>query len=746
MRAPTSTYRLQISPAFTLDDAVLQVDRIADLGVSHLYLSPLLRAAAGSTHGYDVVDHAVIDPDRGGEAALRRLANAAHTRGLGIVLDIVPNHMSVATPAENAQWWDVLRLGERSTYAPWFDIDWAAGPLLLPLLGSAADVAELRVVETGGGPQLAYYDHRFPIAPGTEGGTAEHVHERQFYRLVDWRRGASDLTYRRFFDVTSLAGLRVEDRAVYDATHALILALLRDGVLDGLRIDHPDGLAQPESYLRWLAADTNGCWVVVEKILEPGEHLPTSWQAAGTTGYDAARLASGVFVDAAGSEPLAALWRDVSGDSSSFGDEVLAAKRAVAQGVLAAEVARLHRMAPEVEPAAIAEVLSQFPVYRSYLPESGGQYLAEAMAKARAARTELAASFDLLGPLLESAGEPFAIRFQQTSGMVMAKGVEDTAFYRRHLLISLNEVGGDPARFGVPVSEFHAECAALQRDWPHTMTLLSSHDTKRSEDVRARISLLAQMPSEWERAVLRLDAAARPYAGRVGAADRYLLHQTLVGTGPISAERLGGYLEKATREAKTHTSWTDPDPGYDDDISSLVRGVLGDTGYLAELGVLLEALEPAWRQAVLAQKLLQLTMPGIPDVYQGSERFYLALVDPDNRRPVDWAAPDDAKTELVRTVLRMRNEHPELFEGYEPIMLHTPLALAFHRSPDLAVVIRRLPLTSLREGWPDESVPLPEGEWYDELTGRVPSGSALTEVLGDRPGAVLRRSSRRGAR
>lgn len=738
-RVPTSTYRLQISAEFTLDAAIEQLPTIAALGVSHLYLSPLLQAAPGSNHGYDVIEHGRIDEARGGEAALRRLATAAQAAGLGLILDVVPNHMSVAVPHRNAAWWDVLRFGRRSEFAAWFDIDWDAGPILLPVLASDEEVAAVELVRDDQGPQLAYHDHRFPVAPGTDLGSAAEVHRRQAYRLVGWRHEAGELTYRRFFDVTSLAGLRVEDRAVYEATHALVLRLVAAGVLDGLRIDHPDGLARPGEYLEWLAADTGGAWVVVEKILEPGEQLPPHWSTAGTTGYDAARLAGGVFVDPAGEAPLTALWQDRTGDRSTFGAQVLAAKRAVVTGPLAAEVARLHRMAPDVRAAAIGEVLAQFPVYRSYLPEDGLGYLESALVAARSARPGLAPDLDRLGQRLVDGADPLAVRFQQTSGMVMAKGVEDTAFYRHYVLAALNEVGGDPGRFGVSVDEFHRSASALEQHWPHSMTLLSSHDTKRSEDVRARISLLSEIPDEWARVVAALDAAAAPYLGTVSPGDSYLLHQTLVGTGPIEGDRLATYLEKATREAKLRTSWTDPDETYDADVRHLAYGVLDDPAYRAVLDSFLARLAPAWQRTVVAQKLLQLAMPGVPDLYQGSERAYLALVDPDNRRPVDWQAPPDAKTTVAGIVLRLRRTHPELFEGYQPIALDTPHALAFRRSEDLIVVVTRLAVGLERAGWAEVELPLRHGEWRNELTESTVRDPRLEALVGSGAGAVLRR-------
>ena len=724
MRVPTATYRLQITPTFTLDDACDVVGPVAALGVSHLYLSPLLQASEGSTHGYDVVDHGRIDEARGGMEGLRRLAAAARAHGLGLVLDIVPNHMSVRVPHENAAWWDVLRLGRSSPYARWFDVDWDAGPLLVPVLGSAEDVAALAVE----GDELRYHEHRYPLAPETAGGSPQEVHARQAYRLVDWRRGSTDLTYRRFFDVTDLAGLRVEDDEVFDATHALVVELVRDGLVDGLRIDHPDGLADPGGYLARLREQAP-VWTVVEKILEPGEVLPPTWACAGTTGYDAARLVTGSFVDPAGRDGLERLWHTHGGTSASFGDVVLEAKASVTRQVLAAEVGRLARMAPEVGAEVLADVLARFPVYRSYLPEYGRGYLDKALAGREV-------------PRLADAGDPLCTRFQQTSGMVMAKGVEDTAFYRYHVLDALNEVGSDPGAFGVTADEWHRECARLERDWPDAMTLLSTHDSKRSEDVRARLVLLSQDPGRWARAVDELDRAAAPHAGSVAPEDVYLLHQTLGGTEPIDAERVGAYLRKATREAKRHTSWLDPDEAYDADLQALVRGVLADRPYLSALEALHRDWDGPWHRTVLAQKLLQLTMPGVPDLYQGSERELVTLVDPDNRRDVDFAplaGPDPAKTALVRTVLRLRRDRPELFRGYAPLDAGGD-ALAFHRSDDLLVVVVTRAIRLQHSGFGDAVVDV-DGSWTDALSGRTVNGPVrLADLPADASGAVLLRA------
>jgi len=739
---PTATYRVQLSAAFTFDDVIEQLDRLAALGVSHLYLSPILQAATGSEHGYDVVDHGRVDDARGGEAGLRRLARAARSRGLGLVADIVPNHMSVADPRENRAWWDVLRHGRQSEYAAWFDIDWEAGPLLLPVLGDDGDVPELEVVATSDGPELAYRDRRFPLAPGTDGGTVSEVHLRQAYRLVGWRRAATELTYRRFFDISTLAGIRVEDPAVYAATHRLLLKLLRDGVLDGLRVDHPDGLADPGGYLDRLSRDGAGAWIVVEKILEPGEELPRSWPVAGSTGYDAARLVGGLFVDPAGAAALHRVWRAHGGTADVFAQVARTAKRSVCRERLAAEVQRLARLAPTVNPQALVETLVQFAVYRSYLPDSGRAELEGALLRAAADRPDLGADVAALADRLADPADPLAVRFQQTSGMIMAKGVEDTAFYRYLPLAALNEVGADPGAFGVDVDEFHRGAAALQKRWPATMTTLSSHDSKRSEDVRARLVLLSELPDTWAAVTERLTSCAQPYRGRIHPADAYLLHQTLVGVGPVDEDRIAGYLRKAVREAGLRSSWTDPDLDYEADLDTLVRAVLADRAHRDVLAGFLARLAPAWHRTVLAQKLLQLTMPGVPDLYQGSERVYLALVDPDNRRPVDWTADPDAKTAVVRNVLRLRRAQPDLFTRYTPIETGSRYAVAYARSDDLIVVVPRLAVGLARDGWGDAAVPLPGGRWTDVLSGAPIGSDRLDEIVGSSAGAVLRRELR----
>jgi (1->4)-alpha-D-glucan 1-alpha-D-glucosylmutase len=764
-REPTGTYRLQVTADFTLDDAAAVAGYLADLGVSHAYSSPLLRSAAGSTHGYDTVDHAHVDEPRGGREGLDRFVAELHEHGLGLVLDIVPNHMGVADPAEARWWWDVLREGRGSAHADAFDIDWDAGGgrVRIPVLGSADDVRQLELAEGPHGPELRYYDNRFPVAPGTERGTPQEVHDRQHYELVDWRRADTDLNYRRFFAINTLAGLRVEDPAVFEATHRLVLDLVREGAVDALRIDHPDGLADPRGYLDRLAEGSGGVWTVVEKILEPGEALPEGWATDGTTGYDALAEVDDVLVDPAGEGALTALDTELAGAPVDYARLVHDCKREVTDGMLGSEVARLVRVIGELpgvpveqRTEALAELLAAFPVYRSYLPD-GREHLDATVAAVRDRRPDLVAALDALHPALAVAGTEAATRFEQTSGPVMAKGVEDSAYYRWARFAALNEVGGDPARFGSTVEEFHEAQRRRLAGAPASMTTLSTHDTKRSEDVRARLAVLAEVPTEWA-------ALVRGWLARHPLPDRPLAHlvwQNLVGAWPLSRERAHGYVEKAAREAGTSTTWTNPVQEFEDRLHALADAAFDDERTHAEIEEFVGRITPAGRSNSLAQKLLQLTMPGIPDVYQGTELWDLSLVDPDNRRPVDYdlrrrllagldggSVPevDDtgaAKLLVVSRALRLRRDRPELFTGYEPVAATGPAAdcaVAFDRGGAVTVATR-LPVRLAGEGWGDTAVALPTGAWRDELTGaRVVSdagGVRLGELLGRLPVALL---------
>ncbi|WP_374224031.1 malto-oligosyltrehalose synthase [Nocardiopsis sp. MG754419] len=774
--APTSTYRLQLRPGLTLDDAAGLLDHLRRLGVGAVYLSPILTAAPGSDHGYDVVDPTRVSTALGGPEAWTALADRAHALGLGVIVDIVPNHMSVARPDANPWWWDVLAHGRDSVYARCFDIDFDSGPILLPVLGDDGRAALEGLTIADG--HLVHFDQRFPLAPGTHtpGDDVEDVHRRQHYRLVSWRRGDGELTYRRFFDVDHLAAVRVEEPGVFDATHAEILRWGSEGLADGLRVDHVDGLSDPGGYLRRLAERFDG-WIVVEKILAPGETLPASWPVAGTTGYDALREICGVFVDPEAEPVLTTLARDhgVATDVTAIDAQ---ARGHAAGELLRAEVRRIAALLPPegADPRqaeeTVAELLASFDVYRSYLPEGEGAW-------ARAVRTAADRRPDLQ-PVLKGIdravrAEPhgdIARRVQQTSGMVVAMGTENTAFYRGTRFVALNEVGGEPDAFGVDVAAFHAAHLRREATEPHTMTTLSTHDTKRSEDVRARLAVLSELPGDFADAVRRWS----PRAPLPEAALDLLGWQTLLGAWPIDDERLVDYLLKAAREARLGTSWTDQDPDFEDRIRSWPDRLRADADLYAEVRAFAETLTaPGWSNA-LGQKAVHLLGPGVPDVYQGTELWDLSLVDPDNRRPVDhdararllsrieagWRPPVDAtgaaKLHVVRTCLQARRDLDPT--GYLPLTAEGPAAdhaLAFARTtrgshdPALAVVATRLPLTLADAGgWDDTVVPLPSGPgpWTDLLTGRtlVPTRmdglvtARLAEVLDHYPVAVLARN------
>ncbi|MCW2615432.1 MAG: malto-oligosyltrehalose synthase [Frankiales bacterium] len=794
---PVSTYRVQLRPpapdhpGFSFDDAAAVVPYLADLGVTHLYCSPYLQAAPGSAHGYDVVDHTVLNRELGGQEAFDRLVVACRAAGLGIVLDVVPNHMAVSEPeSQNAPWWSLLQLGRESPYADWFDVDWDGadnpGKVLVPVLGGPLGevVDELELLDD----RIRYYDHEVPIAPGTRvDGDVLATLERQHYRLCSWRVAADELNYRRFFDVTTLTGVRVEVPTVFEQTHRLIVEQVRSGVLDGLRIDHPDGLADPGGYLDDLAAATDGAWVVVEKILEPGEDLPPTWQTAGTTGYDVLNEVLGIFVDPAGEQPLSALWQSLTGSAATYEDVVARTKRLVLSEVLSAEVNRLTELALRVCRTdvalrdvtrrglreALVEVLAGFGVYRAYLPPAGPadevarEHVDAAVAAALRTLPRRACEIDVVRRLVLAEGpsgtdaEELVTRFQQTCGPVMAKGVEDTAFYRYLRLSALNEVGGDPGRFGLPVSAFHEANAARQRDWPLSMTTLSTHDTKRSEDVRARLVLLAQCPVQWGDAVTSWQALAAHHRSAAGpdAATELLVWQTLVGAWPLSADRAVAYVEKATREAKDRTSWTDPVAAFDEATATFVRAVLSDDRITTAVDAFVASLSSAWHTTALAQKAVQLTVPGVADTYQGSELWDLSLVDPDNRRPVDFdlrrallAATEGppavdgtgaAKLHVVATLLRLRRSRPELFldaSSYAPLDAGAR-AVAYVRGGELVTVAPTRALTVERTGWGDDAVELPEGRWTDVLGGASHAGGPvrLADLLAGFPVAVLLR-------
>ncbi|WP_245618482.1 malto-oligosyltrehalose synthase [Knoellia aerolata] len=802
---PTSTYRLQVHGGFGFDAAAAQAAYIASLGVSHLYLSPILQPAPGSTHGYDVVSHDALNTEAGGREAFDRLVAAAHEHGLGIVVDVVPNHMTVpGTTHLNAPLWSLLRDGRGSEAASWFDVDWDVDGdrVLMPVLGSSLDevlaAGELSVAHDGGADGtetvLRYYDHEYPVRPGTEDlGLADLV-AAQAYRLTHWRDGAADLNYRRFFDVTTLTAVRVEDPAVFDATHALLLSLFRDGAIDGFRIDHPDGLADPGGYLARLADETGDAWVVAEKILEGEEQLPSSWRCAGTTGYDTLLRVQQVLTAGAGDDVLDRLWAEHAPGRESLDDVVLEAKQLVVASVQAAEVNRLLRLVhrchpglhPELAREALAALLVSMDRYRAYVvpgapvdPEQRA-VLEDAAGRARgllraAAHPDLDLVVSLaLGEAPVAADralvDDFVVRFQQTCGPVMAKGIEDTAFYRWFRMTGANEVGGHPSHLSISADSFHEFAARQAATWPSTMTTLTTHDTKRSEDVRARLMTLAESASEWEEWVRDAsELAAAQHDPLLDDATEYLIWQTALGAWPISPDRIEGYLLKAVREAKDHTAWVDGNADYEAAVVRFARAVVSDPAVVTHVETWLSLHGASVRSNVLAQKLLQLVTVGVPDVYQGAELQALTLVDPDNRGAVDYAARverlarldagerardlDDEKLLVTATALRLRRAHPGWFVGdgasYAGVAVTSEHALALARGDEngpqvVAVITREADQLAASGGWGSAHAVLPAGEWRNLLSendSETFSGSVpLAGLLVDLPVALLVRT------
>ena len=784
---PSSTYRLQIRRAFDLDDAAAVTDYLRDLGVGWAYLSPLLRATEGSDHGYDVVDPSLVDPARGGAAALARFSAAARDAGLGILVDIVPNHMGVAEPRQNPWWWDVLLRGRASRYAEAFDIDWdyGGGRVRLPILGEELEIvlaageltADPRPAPDAPYGQVRYFDHVLPLAEGTsptdettDAATLRALLSRQHWEPVFWRRAAAELDYRRFFSAATLAGIRVEVPWVFEESHAEITRWVREGLVDGLRIDHIDGLADPSGYLESLGAATDGAYVVVEKILErsgteEAEALPTWWEADGTTGYDALAEIDRVLIDPAGESALDALDARLRADTGlappvRYEELIHETKRMIIDTSLLAEVRRLVRCLPEpVDRAeeALAELLACFPVYRSYLP-AGHEHLKLAAGEASHRRPDLADAIVRLVPLLSDPELEVARRFPQTTGPVMAKGVEDTAFYRFTRLGSLTEVGGDPSIFSLSVEGLHRSFARRQAEWPASMTALTTHDTKRSEDVRARLSVLSEMPGRWAEALTQLRGVASTGHGPFDS----LLWQAIVGAWPATPERLHAYVVKAAREAREATSWLDPNEAFEQRARDLVDSAFGRG--VAYVNDLVREIRPFGWSNGLSAKLLQLAGPGVPDVYQGSELWETSLVDPDNRRTVDFGArralladidagfargelpPVDktgaAKLLMTSRVLRLRRDRPDLFTRYTPMTVvgeASDHAVAFDRGGALAVATR-LPLgLAARGGWGDAALLRHSGPAVDILTGRrfEESSIPLADLLAIYPVALL---------
>ena len=838
-RVPRATYRLQFNPGFTFADAQAIVGYLADLGVSDIYASPLFTARAGSSHGYDVCDYRTISRALGGEAGLSALSDALKARGMGLVLDMVPNHMGISS--DNPWWMDVLENGQSSAYASFFDIDWQpikaelAGKVLLPILGDQYGVVlergELQLSYDDGAFFLNYYETRLPLSPDTyltvltpaldelgaqlaeddpdlheylsiltalrnlpardeqdperlaerrrekevikrriaalyEGneqvrraidGALEQLNgtpgnPRSFDRLHDlidaqpyrpafWRVAAEEINYRRFFDINDLAAVRVEQPEVFEEMHALVMRLLAEGRISGLRIDHPDGLWDPPAYFRQLqerylqeleaagrrAPGGNGAadggrlpgaggyplYVVAEKILSEREPLPEDWAVAGTTGYDFLNAVNGLFVDRRAERAFNGIYRRfVSPENPSelprFEDLVHDCKQLIMESSLASELRSLiHRLERVNEKnrryrdftlqgltRALADVVAGMSIYRTYITgpdnvsERDRKYITAAVREARRRHPRTARSLFafiedtlLLRNLREFRPEDrenvvnFVMRFQQITGPIMAKSVEDTAFYIYNRLVSLNEVGGAPEHFGTTPAEFHRQNAGRARRWPHAMLATATHDTKRGEDTRARINVLSEIPKEWEAALARWEELNAPHKREVDGAlapdrnDEYLLYQTILGAWPEAAggaeqdtswlpafrERIVGYMQKATKEAKVHTSWINPNEEYDAAVQAFVEALLDDdpaNPFVRDAMPLARRLAFFGRINGLAQTLLKLTSPGVPDIYQGTELWDLSLVDPDNRRPVDWGRRVELLAELKRRASR----------------------------------------------------------------------------------------------
>ncbi|HXH82315.1 MAG TPA: malto-oligosyltrehalose synthase [Candidatus Tectomicrobia bacterium] len=956
MRVPLATYRLQLGPHCTFDDAAALAPYLRDLGVSDAYTSPFFETSSSASHGYDVNDHDRLRQELGGEAGFARFAAALRAQGMGLLIDVVPNHVGIAQN-RNRRWQDVLEHGPASPEATFFDIDWTPvktelhHKVLLPILGdqygAVLDAGQLQLEREGSTFRVRYYDTLLPLGPrtyarvlgqrlselqarlgpehpdvvalksivtrfatlpprtetdpervaarqrevaiarerlaellatspeiaafvddnvralnGTPGDprsfdALDALLAEQAYRVAFWRVAGEEINYRRFFDINELAAIRMELPEVFAATHRLIFRLIGERAVTGLRVDHPDGLYDPAEYFRRLQ---RGCaralgsepgrddfYVVAEKILAPGEYLPETWATAGTTGYEFLNLVNGIFVDRSQARAMEHLYARLIRLRPPFGEVVHECKRLVLETSMAAELHTLaHRLNVLSEKhrasrdftlgsltTALREIITAFPVYRTYVgettgglepPEAGAaatgptptslkitdrdrDYIARAIAQARRRTPTMSASvYDWIQDVLTLRVPPgaaeadrqerldFVRRFQQITPPVTAKGYEDTTLYRFNRLVSLNEVGGDPARFGVSLAEFHAEMAARQRRSPHALSATSTHDTKRSEDVRARIDVLSEIPAEWRARVTAWQRLNRKHRTTVdgqptpGANTEYFFYQTLVGAWPISVERLRAYMLKAVREAKVHTSWVNPNVRYDEAIARFVEAVLDparSARFLEDFTAFQARVAHVAAFTSLAQTLIKITAPGVPDFYQGCELWDLSLVDPDNRRPVDWdlrrrllgeltamvgAGGDRAalahelvktkedgriKLYLIREGLAARRERRALFDRGEYWPVDTRGAWAEHLcafarvgAPDAAITV--VPRLLARRGldglplgagyWADTEVVLPAdlaGAWRNRLTGERLVAEPVDDAAILAAGAVL---------
>jgi malto-oligosyltrehalose synthase len=782
---PRATYRLQFHKGFTFVDAERLVPYFARLGISHLYASPITTARPGSMHGYDVIDPTRVNPELGGEEGLRALVAALRAAGLGLIVDIVPNHM--AAVAANPWWFDVLRHGPQSRYAAYFDIDWNTEDdalrrkVLLPMLGKPLhEVIEANELKAEG-DEVHYFEHRFPLRPDSDrSAPLPSLLAQQHYRLASWRTANDAINWRRFFDINELVAMRMEQPPAFEDSHALIFRLYADGLIDGVRIDHVDGLSDPAGYCRTLRARLEPLtgerpaslprerpYIVVEKILLRDETLPTNWSVHGTSGYDFMNDVSAVQHDARARETLDGLWVSTSGRSGDFSAEEYAARREIIARSFSAQleacVASFHRLSEleneELTRAALRraliELLAHFPVYRAYAtaderPSRDRPFLETAItgAKATCLPADRLVIERLTAWLRERLNDPEAVsiqnravtQFQQLSAPIAAKAVEDTAFYRYGRLLSRNDVGFEADVLGIDAAQFHARVLSRHADFPHAMLATATHDHKRGEDVRARLAVLSERVEEWTNLlpewIARCEALRRPSGDALlpHAGDLAMLLQTIIGVWPLDldsadhegrrafAERLARWQEKALREAKLATDWTVPNETYESAARHLTMSLVAHNAIpdlLNDVAAFAIRISAAGAVNSLAQALLKLTVPGVPDFYQGTEFWDFTLVDPDNRRPVDFAAriagldavPFHAllphwrdgriKQAVIARTLALRRACPSLFAAgsYEPLEVQGSCAdrvIAFARRLGDQVAVTIVPRIASR--------------------------------------------------
>ncbi|NTJ41903.1 malto-oligosyltrehalose synthase [Agrobacterium larrymoorei] len=815
MSIPTATYRLQFRDGMTFDRATAIIPYLKKLGISHLYASPIFTATSGSTHGYDVTDANEIDPAIGGRDGFERLVKKLKEEGLELILDIVPNHM--AASLENSWWRDVLEHGKNSEYAGHFDIDWSRR-LTLPVLGEdfeeALAMGEITIEQdpSNGKPALRYFNAYYPIDPvsiadqegellvAADTSKISEIHDRQAYRLMCWRDAKRDLSYRRFFEVTGLAGIRVEDEKVFNDSHRLILELVRNGSVTGLRIDHIDGLADPKGYLERLRREVGpDCYITVEKILGEEEQLPSDWPVSGTTGYEFIAALSNLFTDDEKLDQLRAAYAETKGRNIDMREELRNAKVLMADHNFKGEFLRLLSLATEIlraEPhaqqwsednisAALRELVVSFPVYRTYgttegLPLESDRVLTEVIetinSGAHAQDQTILKAFQRLlrgetRSETEQLASEFRIRFQQLTGPLMAKSVEDTLFYRQNAALALNEVGAEPLPSTYSVNRFHDEMVERLQSQPDGLSTTSTHDTKRGEDARARLYTVTEAPTEWQRAFQRwqsMNASLRTYLDDGVAPEasvEWMLYQALLGVWPHNLvpndiqglealeERFIAYVEKALREAKLRTNWGDSSDAYEQAVLAYVEKLLApeNIAFLKDFQETSAVFMEAGLSNSLSQTLIKLTAPGVADIYQGCDGLDFSLVDPDNRRMPDFDALSkrlDAqpakisltgekidpaiKQHLIALVLNLRKAAPDLFRkgDYLPLSATgrgTSHVVSFARqtSDDAVIVIApRLVLDSLQRGtspFDETSIALPRElanqKYVDVLTG-----------------------------